>query len=200
MLDKLNAQEREDLKQARLLYYDFFYGFFVFEMLDGREKLAQDQIRILLQAPLNDEAEASLQILQSELQTNGIKNIKAEFSKMFALPFGEKQVGMHLSHYYENCIGAESLLKMRSLVKLSDVRVETLYFKETEEHLGFICGFLRYLIQNNNETLAKDVFLFSKDAFYGLVKEIKERKDAKFYLALAMLLESFLDFEKEIYV
>lgn len=200
MLDKLNTQEREDLKQARLLYYDFFYGFFVFEMLDGREKLAQDQIRILLQAPLNDEAEANLQILYNELQTNGIKNIKAEFSKMFALPFGEKQVGMHLSHYYENCIGAKSLLKMRSLVKLSDVRVETLYFKETEEHLGFIFGFLRYLIQNNNETLAQDVFLFSKDAFYGLVKEIKERKDAKFYLALAMLLESFLDFEKEIYV
>lgn len=199
MFENLSAQEAQDLKNARLLYYDFFYGLFVFELLDERVELAKRQLEILQNAPLNDNSEASMQVLQQELQKNGIVNLKEEFSRLFALPFGEKQVGMHLSHYYENCIGAESLLKMRALLKKSDVRVETSEFRESEEHLGFLFGFMRYLIENENTELAKEVFLFIKDAYFGLINEIRERKDAKYYLALADLLEGFMQFENDVY-
>ena len=199
MLEKLTPQEQQEIKNARMLYYDFFYGMFVFELLDLRENLAKTQLEILLNAPLNDNAEANMRLLKEELDKNGIANIKAEFSNLFALPFGEKQVGMHLSHYYENCIGAESLLKMRALLKKSDVRVETKEFKETEEHLGLLFGFMRHLIEQDNAELSKEVFEFIKGAYVGLIKEIKARKDAKFYLALVLILESFLEFENEVY-
>ncbi|MCI5632849.1 molecular chaperone TorD family protein [Helicobacter sp.] len=199
MFDNLSAQEAQELKNARILYYDFFNGILVFEMLDERAELAKEQLGILLNAPLNEEAEGSMALLKQELQTNGIQNIKEEFSRLFALPFGEKQVGMHLSHYYENCIGAESLLKIRALVKQSDVRIDTKSFRETEEHLGFLCGFMRHLLEVENAALAKEVFAFCKDAFLGLVQEIKERKDAKYYLAVALILESFIKFEEEFY-
>ena len=84
-------------------------------------------------------------------------------------------------------------------MKGSDVRVNTENFKETEEHLGFLCGFMRYLIEKENVELAKEVFLFSQKAFLGWVDELKARSDAKFYLALALIAESFMKFEMEFY-
>ena len=60
-------------------------------------------------------------------------------------------------------------------------------------------GFMRYLIETDNEELAKEVFLYANKAFLGLVSEIKERRDSKYYLALARILESFLKFEGEVY-
>lgn len=199
MLNNLSPQEAKDLKNARLLYYDFFYGLFVFELLEGRVELAKKQLEILQNAPFDDFSETSIVLLRQELRDNGIQNIKEEFSRLFALPFGEKQVGMHLSHYYENCIGAESLLKMRALLKKSDVRVETSEFKESEEHLGFLFGFMRHLIESENTELEEEVFLFIKDAYIGLIKEIRERKDAKYYRALADILEGFIEFESDLY-
>ncbi len=198
MIDKLSEIERENLQKARILYYDFFYGLLVFEMLDSRGEVALKQLNLMLEAPLNVESQIAMESLKSELENNGIANLKAEFSSLFSLPFGKKQVGMHLSHYYENCIGGESLLTMRQLVKKSAVRVNTSEFREGEEHLGFICGFMRYLLESGEEALAKEVFNFSKDAFYGLIAEIKEREDSKCYRALAEIMESFLKVEEDI--
>ncbi|WP_299547288.1 molecular chaperone TorD family protein [uncultured Helicobacter sp.] len=199
MLENLSPKEVQDLKNARLLYYDFFYGLFVFELLDERVELAKKQLEILQNAPLNERSEASILLLRQELQNNGIQNLKEEFSRLFALPFGGKQVGMHLSHYYENCIGAESLLKMRALLKKSDVRVETKEFKESEEHLGFLFGFMRHLIESENTEFAEEVFAFIKDAYSGLICEIRDREDAQYYLALADILEGFMEFERNLY-
>lgn len=195
----LNEAERANLTHARMLYYDFFNGFFVFEMLDERAEIAQKQLEILINEPLNDEAKNGMSVLQNELKTHGMANIKDEFSRLFALPFGAKQVGIHLSHFYHHCIGAESLLKARQLVKQSDVRVDSANFKETEEHLGFLCGFMRHLLEVGNVELAKDVFALAKDAFLGLIAEINAREDATFYVALAQILQSFIQFEEEYY-
>ena len=199
MLNKLSKEEQISIKNARILYYDFFYGFFVFEVLGDRAKVAKKQINILKQSSLNEVVEADFLLLENEINQNGMENIKEEFSRLFALPFGGKQVGMHLSHYYEGCVGGDSLLKMREIVKKSDIRVNSKEFKETEEHLGFLFGFMRYLVENDDETLAKEVFLYVNQAFFQLVKEINEREDSKYYLALARILESFLKFEEEIY-
>lgn len=199
MLNKLSKEEQISIKNARILYYDFFYGFFVFEVLGDRAKVAKKQINILKQSSLNEVVEADFLLLENEINQNGMENIKEEFSRLFALPFGGKQVGMHLSHYYEGCVGGGSLLKMRGIVKKSDIRVNSKEFKETEEHLGFLFGFMRYLVENDDETLAKEVFLYVNQAFFQLVKEINEREDSKYYLALARILESFLKFEEEIY-
>lgn len=193
----LSESEQTNLIHARMLYYDFFNGFLVFEMLDERAELAQKQIEILLNEPLNDAAKNAMLLLQNELKTHGMANFKDEFSRLFALPFGAKQVGIHLSHFYHHCIGGESLLQMRQLVKQSDIRVQSESFKETEEHLGFICGFMRHLLEIGNAQLAKDVFALSKDAFLGFIAEIEAREDAKLYVAIAQILQSFIQFEGE---
>lgn len=198
MIQDLTPIERENLTNARILYYDFFYGLFVFEMLDNRGEVLKQQLQVLSQALIDENLLENIQDLQNEVSTNNTKRFIEEHSKMFALPFGAKQVGMHLSHYYENCVGGDSLLKIKALVKQSDVRVDTSLFKETEEHLGFICGFISYLLKNNQDELAKEVFLLAKDAFFGLCKELQERRDSDLYLDIALILESFLKFESEI--
>ena len=195
----LTQNERENIQHARNLYYDFFNGFFVFELIEGRLEISQKQILILKQSLLEESLRDNLDFLQKEIKNNGMQGFKQEHTQMFALPFGGKQVGIHLSHYYENCIGGESLLTMRSLIKQSDIRLNKDNFKDTEEHIGFLFGFIGYLIRNNQDSLAKEVFLFSHNAFLGLCRELQERGDSKLYLHLALLLESFLKFEKEFY-
>lgn len=195
----LTQIEQENIQHARNLYYDFFNGFFVFELIEGRLKTSKQQILILKQSLLEESLQANLDYLQEEIENNGMQGFREEHTQMFALPFGGKQVGIHLSHYYDNCIGGESLLTMRSLIKQSDIRLNRESFKDTEEHIGFLFGLMRYLIQNNQDSLAKEVFLFCHNAFLGLCKELKERGDCKLYLHLALLLESFLRFEKEFY-
>ncbi|CAM2934688.1 molecular chaperone TorD family protein [Helicobacter burdigaliensis] len=198
MLENLSAQELQDLKNARVLYYDFFYGLFVFELLDEREELIKKQISLLKTSPLSPEGEENFALLEKMLQDN-YKALKEEYSSLFALPFGAKQVGIHLSHFYENCVGGESLLKMRSFIRESDIRVQTQTFKETEEHIGFIFGFLKDLLQKDNDKLAKEVFMYAKVAMFKLISEIQERKDSKIYATISYLLEDFLKFEENIF-
>ena len=199
ILDALSSEELVNLRQARILYYDFFYGLFVFELLDSRCEIALRQLELLSSTPLNQESQDAMKLLKRELEDNGIKGLKAEFSVLFALPFGEKQVGMHISHYYENCLAGQSLLKMKEFVRQSAVRVNADNFKETEEHLGFLFGFMRYLLESKEEELARGVFAFSKDAIKGLVREIIARRDARLYRALAIVLDSFVEFEMDYY-
>ena len=71
----LSEAELANLTHARMLYYDFFHGFFVFEMLDGRAAIAQKQLEILLNEPLNDEAKNAMLLLQDELKAHGMANI-----------------------------------------------------------------------------------------------------------------------------
>ena len=92
MLEKISKEELMNLNNARILYYDFLNGFFVFELLDDRVEIFQKQLAILKNAPLSEEVEADFLLLENEISHNGIVNIKDEFSRLFALPFGEKQV------------------------------------------------------------------------------------------------------------
>ena len=65
--------------------------------------------------------------------------------------------------------------------------------------VNYVLNFEDCIVENDDETLAKEVFLYVNQAFFQLVKEIDEREDSKYYLALARILESFLKFEEEIY-
>ena len=63
MLEKLSKEELMNLNNARILYYDFFNGFFVFELLDDRVEIFQKQLAILKNAPLSEEVEADFLLL-----------------------------------------------------------------------------------------------------------------------------------------
>lgn len=78
------------LNQARALYYDFFAGFFVFELLDTRKSLFEKQIEILAQSPIDSADLATFSALKSYITKTDLAMIKREYSQTFDIPFGAK--------------------------------------------------------------------------------------------------------------
>ena len=76
------------LNQARALYYDFFAGFFLFELLDSRFNLFQKQMDILATSPLNEADLAHFIALKSYLKNASLADLKREYSQTFDIPFG----------------------------------------------------------------------------------------------------------------
>lgn len=151
---------------GRILFYDLFYGLLSYELLENRQELTINQLEIISHSPLNAQCENAANKLLELIKTRGILEAKQEHSKMFAFPFGDlksggKLVGLHLSHYYEGCVAGESLVKMRGFLRFCDFRRNSEIFKESEDHLGFICGVLRLLLEKDLQNFKEDSILDS---------------------------------------
>lgn len=221
-----SAQRETDsiaaLSQARALYYDFFAGCFLYELLCERESVLLKQIKLLKQSPLNDSDSAHFDMLETQLKTQGIDSIIAEYTHTFLLPFappkdgdmpqeskrrkkGEvfyhnPQVMLYLSHYEEGCLNGSALLKARRLTKQSSFRLNASQCKESEEHLGFLCLLMRYLLCSSHK---EDIALVAQIADELVVPlgdfvtdTLIKRDDVVHYAHIAMLLRSFLSVER----
>lgn len=87
---KIEANQNSALNQARALYYDFFAGFFVFELLDSRFEIFNKQIEILSSYPLDSADEENFSALLGYLKRASLAEIKREYSQTFDIPFGAK--------------------------------------------------------------------------------------------------------------
>lgn len=80
------------LNQARALYYDFFAGFFLYELLDSRFEIFIAQIDILATSPLNECDLSYFRALKDALLSTDIDAIKREYSQIFNIPFASQKV------------------------------------------------------------------------------------------------------------
>lgn len=87
---KAESSQNSALNQARALYYDFFAGFFVFELLDSRKDLFEKQIEILSSCPLDSADDRHFSALLDYLKCASLAEIKREYSQTFDIPFGAK--------------------------------------------------------------------------------------------------------------
>lgn len=87
---KAESSQNSALNQARALYYDFFAGFFVFELLDSRKDLFEKQIEILSSCPLDSADDRHFSALLGYLKCASLAEIKREYSQTFDIPFGAK--------------------------------------------------------------------------------------------------------------
>ena len=87
---KVEANQSSALNQARALYYDFFAGFFVFELLEGRFEIFNKQIEILSSYPLDSADGETFSALLGYLKRASLAEIKREYSQTFDIPFGAK--------------------------------------------------------------------------------------------------------------
>lgn len=223
---KQNTQNNQDktLNNARILYYDFLAGLFLYDLLINRKDLLLEQINILKTQPLNDGDSVFFESLENELKTNGIKNIIFEYTRFFMLPFDvnadistymnkkkdrnwydddfddnkkdSSQITLYLSYYLDGTIAGSGLIKAREKIKKSKVRLNENEFKENEEHIGFLFIFSKYLLQNEDNILQNEVF---KDCIIPMkdkiIENIKNKYPDSMYNNVANIMESFLDFE-----
>lgn len=205
-----------NMAHARALFYDFFYGVLTFEELPKRKELLGEQLRLLQNTNVNPSVFGEpLEFLN----TKGIEGIKEEHSRLFSFPFGGKQVGLYLSHFYQGFLSGEALLEAKTLLKKTKMRLNHEGFRESEEHLGFWCGFMCYLInqeieqqsylipkeykeedlQEGNVAFSQEVFTLGSGALFGMCEEISNHPHAVFYKKVVDALEDFLSFEENYY-
>lgn len=161
---------------ARALYYDFFAGFFLYELVATRKDLFLQQIDILSTSPINESDGEYFAMLRAYVAKADSSDVLREYTHTFNLPFsahispeqaaakgdtpqkGKKskkpkipnpQIFLYLSHYLEGCLNGESLLKVRTLVKKTHFRINARDFKESEEHFGFLLLLMRHLLQDS---------------------------------------------------
>lgn len=215
----------QTLNSVRALYYDFFAGFFLFELLPKREELFLKQIDILSQSPIGSEDSARFAMLKSYLQQTDTQSLVREYSQTFNLPFATKnlpafvggrkgqranvpnpQVFLYLSHYKNGCLNGEALLEVKRLVKQTHFRLNSKEFKESEDHFGFLLLLMRYLLQDSaestdsshtSEALSRQIFTECIKPMGAEIAEILSmREDLACYSLVGALLASFLQLEE----
>ncbi|MDD7345588.1 molecular chaperone [Helicobacter sp.] len=161
---------------ARALYYDFFAGFFLYELVGERKNLFLQQIDILATSPITESDSESFAMLKAYLLKADSNELLREYTQTFNLPFSthflpqadtsstqhskkskrpkipNPQIFLYLSHYLEGCLNGESLLKAKALVKKTHFRLNAQEFKETEEHFGFLLLLMRHILTDSQDS------------------------------------------------
>lgn len=218
----LNKQEStldyeliKQLSQGRALYYDFFAGFFLYEIIEQRVNLALTQMQIFSSQPLREQDLQIFNNLKKALQSHSADKLKDEYAFIFNIPFSAEskpifkkgkdkhrkhtgqnpQIFLYLSHYLEGCLNGKSLLKAKKIIKQTHFRLAD-GFKESEEHFGFLLLLMRHLLQENDLKIAKEVFNECiKPMGFEIAKALKNRENLVFFAYIGDLLEGFLEIE-----
>lgn len=198
----------EEIIQARILYYDFFTGLFLFELLKNRAEILKKQIKILKDFAFTDGNVEDFRIIEKELNTNGIGAFIQEFTALFSLPFVPNNrsaqplspVYLYLSYYLEGCIGGKSLSMAKDILKSSSFYLNSTFLKETEENLGVLLLTMEHLLQNKDDNANK---LFNKciaPMMQPITQGISKRKDCMLYGHINNIFVEFLELEKKIWL
>lgn len=85
-------QEANALHQARALYYDFFAGFFLYELVATRKDLFLQQIDILSTSPINESDGEYFAMLRAYVAKADSSDVLREYTHTFNLPFSASSV------------------------------------------------------------------------------------------------------------
>lgn len=187
----------KSINQARIVFYDFFAGLFLRNLLGEREDLIVTQLVSLGQNPLDDSIEKSFEVLTDEVKANGLKNIVNEYDHLFEVPLSGEVVFPYISHFENGCLNGEILVEIRQAVKQLPIRANSQVFKETEDHLGFLFLMMRYCIESDEYIQnSKEIFSSYINPYVELfIADILGNEKAHFYKEVALILKSFMEFE-----
>ncbi|WP_104698036.1 MULTISPECIES: molecular chaperone TorD family protein [unclassified Helicobacter] len=185
---------------ARVVYYDFFANLFLYELLQKNQENLKQQVGILKQYPLGEKSQIAFDFLEKKLQEN-TDIILQEYTKSFILSFDKKHhtIPLYLSHYKDGCMGGESLVYVRELLKDGGFYLDKNFTKENEDQLGILCLFAKYLLQQNNEKKAGVVYeTCILPIRYGISKSLMQKIESDFYLRAFDIFEEFCILEESL--
>lgn len=185
---------------ARVLFYDFLAGVFLYDLLLGREELLKRQVALLQASPLDEAMEIAIKGLGGILEREGIETLRNEYTELFVLPFSHKRIHLLLSHYNEGCVGGQALLDIRQRLRDFPIRMNSDLCKESEEHFGFLMVLMRFLIEHREEIPeGSERRVFEEFiAPYGekIAQELIHHPVAQAYPKIGQILRGFLEFER----
>lgn len=198
MLIQNRAQSHEvipDFTSARILYYDFFASFLLYELLQKHGDTLQKQIDFLMQFPLMDGDEVSFAAIQKELAQKGVERISSEYTRLFTLP--NSPASLYLSYWLEGCNGGESLVMVRNMLKGNSLVVIRDVTRENEDHFGVLCLFMKQLLQENKNHEAREIFCKTIGKIWeGIVQALQT--ESGIYAHLSVIMKSFFILEESL--
>lgn len=187
------------IDQARAVFYDFFAGLFLGDLLRGRKELIKTQLDSLGTAPLDENVEKSFAILNFEIKTDGgFEKLVDEFDNLFCIPANGDVVLPYISHFKQGCLNGDILVDIRQTIKELPIRANGDIFKETEDNFGFLFLVMRYCIEEKKfQSIEKEIFkLYILPFVKQFIDEIDSNPKANLYKDIAVILDSFIDFEQ----
>ncbi|MCB2215628.1 TorD/DmsD family molecular chaperone [Desulfofustis glycolicus] len=194
--------EKRAIHKARAVYYGLFASLFPFsfdaEYFDDLEK----SVDLLGRHPLDEQSGRALKNMKRRLKNRGFLALKNENERLFYRP-DTASIPTTASYFCENRDDGRKRLQMIEYLLASPFRRNSDEFKEHEDHLEFIMRFMQRLIieelggNANAGLLGEKVFQnVLNEMVDALIDQLREHQYSSFYRQAALVLESFIAFER----
>lgn len=194
--------DKKALNDARMLYYDLFSKLFIFNFNHSRYEGVENALTCIYSNPLDNSSFDSTKELLQSIKLNSFERIQNEFEEIFHNP-QTKHLG-HSASYYENGVEfTQKCVDVKNLLAKTNIRKDENTYKDPEDSVGFLFRFMVELIKGrqNDKKVYEDVeFMLFKNVINEFIDEfIKElflHPSAKEYKDVAIILNSFMEFER----
>ena len=189
-----------NLIKARSYYYEFFAIPFFFYENDAKFALWKEQLNFLKSSPIGQNDKENFEILQN-FDFTSFKNEQNDI----LFDFSFVNVPTTASFYDEGRDEGRMKILITNTLKKSKFRRNSELCKDSEDFIGFIFYMQSTLLKYEAENENGNIFL-STELFANVINEfcdhfielLAEHKSAKFFKALAGIMESFFALERSL--
>ncbi len=187
---------KKNLQNARVLYYEIFGMLFIYNFHEKGLNNLDALLSQIAQAPLDSYSDDAIKKLLESIDFNSTSAISDEFNSIFYDPTS-KHLGTSASYYEDGVEFSQKCLDVKNIIARTDIRRNEAIFKESEDSIGFIFMLMSNLIQNSNEELEVKLFKEILNPFIDtFTQNLYSHERADIYKNVAILLNSFMDFER----
>jgi len=193
---------RDAVNPARSLYYGLMSKMLVFTPDEDRYDGVEKVLDILIKNPLDTNSQEALKEIKEFIKVYGYKALSDEYDDIFHNP-ATPIVRTTASFYDEGVESGRKTLEVKNFLSKTKIRRNEKSFKETEDSVGFLVTFMHDLIElivqgeKSYETLQHCLFNEIINEFFDeFIVNLYEHKKANVYKSLAVVLNSFLEFER----
>ncbi len=194
--------DKSSVNPARSLYYGLFSKLFVFSDKEDRFDRVGEILDVLIQNPIDDASKGACVALKFFIDNEGADALGGEYDLLFNVPSGDI-VRTTASFYDEGLESGKKLVEVKNFLAKTKIRRDEKHYKESEDSIGFLVTFMHELIEliikgereyeNLQHCLFKEVLNEFLDEF---ITDIYKNKSAVAYKEIAILFNSFLEFER----
>lgn len=193
---------KESVNKARSLYYGLLSKMFVFTTDKSRYSGVLEVLDVLIENPMDEASHEALKEIKEFFSTYGEEALSQEYDDVFHNP-AYSVVRNTASYYDEGVESGHMRLAMINFLAKTRIRKNEHSFKENEDSFGFIFTFMHELIElimaGNKEYDNLHHCIFA-EVINGIIDEfiiaVYEHKMAKAYRFVAVVLNSFVAFER----
>lgn len=186
----------EQLRPARSLYYQCFGELFSFSFSSKRLNQLKIYLELMSQYTFDENLRENFGLLLKTLkEPNDEQKFINEYERLFlSLKDCIPTTFSYLEEGFEN---SKALLEVRKILAKTKIRRNEIFFKEAEDSIGFVFLMMSEFLRQKEEILAEELFAKcinkSIDMF---LKLILENPNSKLYKELALIMQSFIEFER----